>query len=257
MKKLILFGVITALLMLSVGIVMAKKSVEKKPCDDWPAATCAYTPSGNIHVWYGDDHAICMPMERFNKKALTAKLTNGWYESVSKEGYICKWSYYSEPPSTVINFDDLSVGQYGNNLIFYDGVTFSTEGTAYLVITDESYDRGYGIEHSLPNKLSVFNPPSDLWIQFDYPVNSVGFWLSGAYKTRIIYAYDSDDNEVVSYTQLYPMEEPSAPDGTPWDFYYDRQEYYINLQGDNITKVLIQAIGYDGFSIDDLTYSSL
>ena len=52
------------------------------------------------------------------------------------------------------------------------------------------------------------------------------------------------------------MEEPSAPDETPWDFYYDRQEYFINLQGDNIAKVLIQAVGHDSFSIDDLTYSS-
>ncbi|MCD6296398.1 MAG: hypothetical protein J7M30_04515 [Deltaproteobacteria bacterium] len=160
-----------------------------------------------------------------------------------------------EEEEEVINFDELSIGQYGNNLTYYDGVTFSTEETAFLVITDGTYDRGHGIEHSDPNKLSVFNPPSDLWIQFDYPVNSVGFWLSGAYKTRTIYAYDSDNNEVTSYIQLYPMEEPLAPDGTPWDVYYDRQEYYINLQGDNITKVLIQAVGYDSFSIDDLTYS--
>lgn len=155
----------------------------------------------------------------------------------------------------VINFDDLSVGQYGNSIAHYDGVTFSSEGTAFLVITDGSYDRGHGIEHSLPNKLSVFNPPSDLWIQFDYPTNSVSFWLSGAYKTRTIYAYDSDNNEVINYTQLYPTEEPLAPDETPWDFYYDRQEYFINLEGDNITKVLIQAVGHDSFSIDDLTYS--
>ncbi len=151
------------------------------------------------------------------------------------------------------DFDDLSVGQYGNNITCCDGVSFFSEETAFLVITDGSYDRGHGIEHSLPNKLSVFNPPSDLWIQFDYPVNNVGFWLSGAYKTRTIYAYDSDDNEVVNYTQLYPMEEPLAPDGTPWDVYYDRQEYYINLQGDDITKVLIQAVGFDSFSIDDIS----
>ncbi len=218
------------------------------------------TPVSSIIV-YADTLVTNHIIELAN---LTASTTYYFYiESVDEYGNIATSTEQSfttapipptpdttPPYSTVIDFDDLSVDQYGNNLTYYDGVIFSTEGIAFLAITNKNYDRGHGTEHSLPNKLSVFDSPSDLWIEFDYPVNSVGFWLSGAYKTRIIYAYDPDGNEVTNYTQLYPMGEPLSPDGSPWDYYYDRQEYYINLQGDNIAKVLIQAAGLDSFSID-------
>lgn len=91
MRKAIIGLVILAILVMSVGVVVAK-GPKKRQCDDWTAATCLYTPSDNIHVWHNDDHAICVPMDRFTEDALEGKLADGWYESSSKDGYICKWS---------------------------------------------------------------------------------------------------------------------------------------------------------------------
>jgi hypothetical protein len=153
--------------------------------------------------------------------------------------------------AALLNFDDLAVGLYGNSLT-YRSVTFTGAG---LGVTDLNYDRGYGIEHSLSNKLTVFDNPSDLWIEFHEPVLNISFWLSGAYKTREIYAYDSNNIELVKFVQTYPMIGPLSPWGTSWDYYYDRQEAFINLEEYGIVKVLIKAVGYDGFSIDDLQYA--
>jgi len=153
--------------------------------------------------------------------------------------------------AALLNFDDLAVGPYGNSLT-YRSVTFTGAG---LGVTNQTYDRGYGIEHSLSNKLTVFDNPSDLWIEFHEPVGNISFWLSGAYKTREIYAYDSHNSELVRFVQTYPMIGPVSPWGTSWDYYYDRQEAFIHLEEYAIAKVLIKAVGYDGFSIDDLQYA--
>lgn len=102
MKKLILFGVIATLLVVSVGVVMGAPLKNPKAdvhyCEKEgvykPAFWQLNTKSGNIHVWNiaTDAHAICVPKDRFTEDGLIEKYSEGWYDSSCFEEYICKWS---------------------------------------------------------------------------------------------------------------------------------------------------------------------
>lgn len=160
----------------------------------------------------------------------------------------------------VINFDDIALGDYGDSLRYGD-VTIETYPGSHLEVTDQSAD-GFGNAHSLPNKLSVWGDQplvpkekTSFLVVFDYPVQEVSFWLTGTFHDTTVNAYDVNDNLVATFLQTYPKDGPLAPDGTPWDYYYDRVLRFINIEATDISKISIQPSAYDGFSIDDLTYS--
>lgn len=170
------------------------------------------------------------------------------------------WSYAS---AAILTFDDLALGDYGNSFR-YEDVNIETYTASHLLVTSVETDRGWGNEHSLPNKLSVAsdrNTTPDLPevtsfnILFDFPVQDVSLWLTGAFHETTINAYDSGEVLLSTFVQTYPMEGPTAPDGNTWDVYYDRVLRFINVSGSDIARLHIQPSIYDGFSIDDVSYT--
>ena len=164
--------------------------------------------------------------------------------------------------ATLINFDDLALGNYGNSFQ-HSGVTFKTYPTSSLEVTSIFTDRGYGNEHSLPNKLSVSGDASlgrvlkeetSFTILFNHPAHDVNFWLTGTFHDTTINAYNPGGHLVSTFIQTYPQYGPLAPDGNQWDVYYDRALRSIDVNGSGIAKLTIQPSAYDGFSIDDLSY---
>ncbi|HOW59759.1 MAG TPA: PEP-CTERM sorting domain-containing protein [Candidatus Omnitrophota bacterium] len=164
--------------------------------------------------------------------------------------------------AAIITFDDLSLGVYGDTLTIGD-VTIKSQMGGKLAITDQTAD-GFGNAHSLPNKLSVFGDEplvpkekASFLIFFDNPIQSVNFWITGNGHDTNVDAYNADGNLVDSFLQTYPMNEPTAPDGRPWDYYYDGVLRLITLEASDISKVTVQPSAYDGFSIDDLSYTAI
>jgi hypothetical protein len=178
------------------------------------------------------------------------------------------WSYAS---ATLITFDNLPAyhnsssygdpGDYGTRLS-YGHVTFKTVSGSHLLVTSTDWDRGFGIEHSLPNKLSCDAPVgqrtvSEITMLFDSPVKNVSFWLSGLFRDTGIYAYDKKGKLLESFVQTYPQTGPLAPDGRPWDYYYAETENLesLNISGISKVKVLTLYGYYDYFSIDNLSFN--
>lgn len=179
--------------------------------------------------------------------------------------------YWSHASATVITFDDLPTfyhwssfgapGDYGNSLTYGD-VTFKTVIGSHLLVTSVDTDRGSGVEHSLPNKLSNYAVPelrttSEFTILFDSPAQNFNFWLSGLFRDTATRAYDKDGNLLETFVQTYPQIGPLAPGDIPWDVYYATQERFISLASSGIFKVNIQTCYgyYDYFSIDDVSYN--
>ncbi|MBN1527346.1 MAG: hypothetical protein JW919_07180 [Candidatus Omnitrophica bacterium] len=163
-------------------------------------------------------------------------------------------------PATLINFDDLALGDYGDITHFGD-VTISTYTGGHLQVTKQLTD-GFGNAYSGPNKLSVWGDQPWVPMQktsfsllFDTPVEQVSFWLTGTFHDTTVTTYDSYGNLLGTFVQTYPMDGALAPDGTPWDWYYDRVLRFINIGGSNISRMVIQPSAYDSFSIDDLSYA--
>ena len=161
--------------------------------------------------------------------------------------------------AAIFTFDDLTPGDYGDSLN-YGGMTINTYPGSHLQVTDQTAD-GFGNAHSLPNKLSVWGDhpwapkeKTSFSIYFDSPVTDFSFWLTGTFHDTTVKAYDLNSIPLETYIQTYPITGPLAPDGTPWDYYYDRQLRFISLSASNIHNITIQPSAYDGFSIDDLSY---
>ena len=166
------------------------------------------------------------------------------------------------PPANagILTFDNLALGDYGDNLIYGD-VTIRAYPGSHLQVTDPTSD-GFGKAHSLPNKLSVWGEEplvpkekTSFLVIFNSPVQNLNFWLTGTFHDTTINAYDLNNNLVETFVQTYPMEGPVAPDGRPWDYYYDDVLRHVYLQEDSIARITIQPSAYDGFSIDDLSYT--
>ncbi|MDD5216847.1 MAG: PEP-CTERM sorting domain-containing protein [Candidatus Omnitrophica bacterium] len=164
--------------------------------------------------------------------------------------------------ASVVAFDDLASGIYGDTLIYGD-VTFKSQAGGKLEVTNQSAD-GFGNAHSLPNKLSVWGDPpltpkekTSILIFFNHTVQSVDFWLTGTFHDTTVNAYDKNGDLIDTFLQTFPLSGPVAPDGNPWDYYYDHVLNLIRLQGAAISKVTIQPSAYDGFSIDDLAYAAI
>ncbi len=165
--------------------------------------------------------------------------------------------------AAIITFDDLALGDYGNSLRYGD-VTIQTYPESHLLVTSVNTDRGWGNEHSLPNKLSVAsdrNSTPDLPevtsfnMLFDFSVQDVCFWLTGTFHDTTINVYNPEGTLVSTFVQTYPMIESRAPDGNAWDVYYDRALQLVNVEGSGIARLHIQPSAYDGFSIDDIIYN--
>lgn len=169
--------------------------------------------------------------------------------------------FYTPAYALLIHFDDLSVGNYGDNLKVND-VSFQSISPGYLMITDQTAD-GFGRAYSPENKLSVIGESSmykeqtSFDILFGTPVNNFSFWITGTFHDTTITAFDEYDQEIFIFIQNYPMSGPTAPDGTPWDYYYDRQLRFINIDALYTSRINIQPSAYDGFSIDHLSYNPI
>ena len=156
-------------------------------------------------------------------------------------------------------FDDLATGEYGQSLLYGD-IAVKAIPTAHLMITDFTSD-GFGKAHSLPNKLSVrggeplTTEQTSMLIDFANPVEGVNFWLTGTFHDTTVTAYNNFGTSIESFTQTYPTSGSTAPDGRPWDFYYDDQLRFIELSSSGISQLFIQPSAHDGFSIDDLSYT--
>ena len=173
--------------------------------------------------------------------------------------------YWSNASATIINFDSLIPGPQiftgtpVGDAISYPELTF--EGTNITATTDGYYGIGYA--HSKPNKLTVLGgathstEETSIGINFNIPVTDVSFWLTGTFHDTTVNAYDAGGNLISSFVQTYPTNEPSAPDGTPWDIYYNQALRFVNVGGSGISRVSIQPALYDGFSIDDVSYNSI
>lgn len=153
-------------------------------------------------------------------------------------------------------FDDLTPGDYGTQLKIED-VTFESFPGTRLFITDATSD-GLGKATSLPNKLSTIGKEPRETAQrtafdvlFDNPVDDVHFWVTGTFHDTTIEAFDTSGQSLTRIVQTYPNTAPVAPDGRPWDFYYDDQRRFIHLKADGISRVFIEPSEYDGFSIDN------
>jgi hypothetical protein len=162
--------------------------------------------------------------------------------------------------AALVSFDDLPVGNY-SNLLTYGNLTIRSQGGGQLHVTDQTAD-GYGNAHSLQNKLSVWGQEplvpaekTSFLFFFDIPVDTVSFWMTGLGHETTIHAFNVEGDLIDSFLQTYPVTEPMAPDGTPWDYYYDRVLRFVELEGQGISKVTVQPNAYDGFSIDDVNYS--
>jgi len=159
----------------------------------------------------------------------------------------------------MVTFDDLALGDYGDSLRYGDIVIEAYPGS-HLQVTDQSAD-GMGSAHSSPHKLSVWGDQpwvpkekTSFMLVFDDPVVEVGFWITGTFHDTTASAYNAADDLLTTFVQTYPMDEPRAPDGRPWDYYYADQLRFINLKGPPISKVSIQPSGYTHFSMDDVSY---
>jgi hypothetical protein len=163
----------------------------------------------------------------------------------------------------IIDFNDWATGDYGNSLK-HDAITIATYPSSHLEVTDQTgVTYGYGNVYSIPNQLSVWGEQPWLYkeqtsfsLQFDYPVYNFSFWITGTFHDTTVVAYDKNGNVLETFVQTYPIDwNIPSPDGSPWDAYYDRVLRFIQLNASGISKITIQPSGYDGFSIDDLTYS--
>ena len=172
----------------------------------------------------------------------------------------CFWA--AQPAAAaLITFDDLALGSYGSELVVGDATFQPRVANSQLVVTDQTAD-GYGNAHSLPNKLSIraidptnlLTPETAFVVRFAQPVEQVSFWLTGTFHETTVDAFDANDQGLETYVQTYPMVGPLAPDGNAWDFYYDRQLRFIQLNASGISRLQIQPSAYDGFSIDDIAY---
>jgi len=158
-----------------------------------------------------------------------------------------------------LTFDDLALGDYGDSLKYGD-IVIQTYPGSHLQVTDQSAD-GMGNAHSSPYKLSVWadhpwvpKEKISFMLVFDDPVVEVGFWITGTFHDTTASAYNAAGDLLTTFVQTYPMDEPRAPDGRPWDYYYAPQLRFINLKGPAISKISIQPSGYTHFSIDDVSY---
>lgn len=157
-------------------------------------------------------------------------------------------------------FDDLTAGDYGQSLVYGDMTVNTSVPTATLAVTDATSD-GFGKAYSLPNKLSVrgseplTTEQTSMKINFLNPVENFNFWLTGSFHDTTVTAYDSTNTLKETFVQTYPTSGATAPDGRPWDFYYDDQLRFIEFNYSGISSVLIQPNAHDGFSIDDVSYT--
>lgn len=170
--------------------------------------------------------------------------------------------FLSRANAAIITFDDLILGDYGDNFVYGD-VTIQTYIDSHLQVTDQIAD-GFGNAHSLNNKLSVWGDQplvpkekTSFELLFDIPINDFSFWITGTFHDTTVFAYGDDGGLVETFVQVYPMI-GMPPNGYPgWDYYYDRELRFVELSSDNISKVSIQPSAYDGFSIDDISYNTV
>lgn len=162
--------------------------------------------------------------------------------------------------AVVLNFDDLALGDYRDNFRYND-VIIQTYPGAHLQVTDQTAD-GYGNARSLPNKLSVWGDQplvpkekTSFLFLFDAPVADFSFWLTGVGHDTTVNAYDSAGNIIETYIQTYPTIGPPPSGYAGWDYYYDGVLRLVELQQSGISRVSIQPLAYDGFSIDDVSYN--
>ena len=161
--------------------------------------------------------------------------------------------------AVMITFDDLPVGNYGSDLTVGNATFQRNVTTAHLEITDATSD-GFGKAHSLPHKLSVMGreplttEQTSFSVLFAQPIEQLSFWLTGTFHDTTVRAFDSADQLLETFVQTYPQDGPLAPDGRPWDFYYDDQLRFVQLETANISRLHIQPSAHDGFSIDDFGY---
>jgi len=181
-----------------------------------------------------------------------------WKKSVLALTVLCVCAVRAD--ADMLTFDDLYLGDYGDSLTYGD-VQIQTYTGSHLQITNQSAD-GMGNAHSSPNKLSVWgNQPwvpkekTSFVLLFGHPVTEVGFWLTGTFHDTTVNAFDYDANLLETFVQTYPCVGPLAPDGTPWDYYYDRELRFISIGASAISTLSIQPSAYDSFSIDDVSYN--
>ena len=91
-------------------------------------------------------------------------------------------------------------------------------------------------------------------VLFAEPVARLSFWLTGTFHDTTVTAFDDADQVLETFVQTYPQDGPIAPDGRPWDFFYDDQLRFIQLASSRIARLTIQPSAHDGFSIDDVGY---
>jgi len=168
-------------------------------------------------------------------------------------------AFSAQAGAMVITFDDLARGVYGDTLT-YGNATIKSQAGGILEITDQTAD-GFGNAYSLPNKLCVWgNQPltpkekTSFVLLFSEPIEEFSFWLTGTFHDTTVIAFDANGSPVETFVQTYPQTGPTAPDGSSWDYYYDRALRFIDLDATAIRKVSIQPAAYDGFSIDHVSY---